>query len=279
MTLQGNLGIAGWTFEVGFAGGSDVSTPLILFKYRNGASIADLAQDTGLWCQGDWSANPAADGTRLREYIQEVEAAYQDEQSDQRGHSLFRDIRQKLHDPSWNGMLAINMSLNIDSLPPPLRALAIGIQLDRFLINHLGVTANKCSQVAGGDDLALDRSSLFGLLNYKDGRDPDVASDFGFRVMKLQALFAQSQLTQFAGLVRFKVSRLFKQDYNKDERADLIGSYEKHDGVDTYSFATRDPIPFQFDGCLVERVTIDRAQFTGDVLRIRSPRSSRCPPA
>ena len=263
VTIDGDLGMAGWTFAVGFASGPALSMPLVVFKYRNGAAIADLARDTDLWSKGDWSANPAADQTHLLAYIQTVDDAYTLEASQLRGHSLFHDIHEKLHDPSWNGMLAVNMPLNYQSLPSELQPLVIGVDPARFILNHVGVTASKYSQTAG-DDLSLDRSSLFALVDYVDGRDPDVPSDFGFHAVKLQALFSQSRLTQFAGLVRFKVARMFKQDYTQSEKIELIGSYEKHDGVDTYSFATMEPVPFQFEDCLVESVTIERAQFTGD---------------
>ena len=273
VTLDGNLGMAKWTFQVGLPALSSTppvnpEPPLLIFKLYDGVSIADLANDTGSWTRGnlsdDWTVNVANDQAVLRHYIEDIQNRLQGELADQRGHSLYRQIHDRLHDPHWNGILAIHVALNPNSLPRELKALSIGIEGDKFILNHLGITANRYKKDTGSDDISLDRSSLFGLLDYHNDQDLQNGLDFTFTVERLQALFDQSRLTQFAGLVRLKVVNIFKQDYTKGETAKLIGSYERHDGIDTYSFATRGEVAFEFDGSLVEKIVLERAQFTSE---------------
>ncbi|HEY5723132.1 MAG TPA: hypothetical protein VIT45_12495 [Allosphingosinicella sp.] len=219
--LTGGPDIGEWAFEL------DVGRPvpaggfanILILKGRQG-SIIDLAPNPNAWTAASlFSCRPgeapgavAALSQWLTDWLADaVERARQDPASI---YSYFARIASE---PSWTGILMLNVSLRPESaLPPAIAGLAGGIDADSFAAHHLGINHSPVQGSAGpaGDDL----SDLFGLIDYQAvpgaasaGSEPRPDAPAGsdglvsLQVAQLSVLFANSAVTGFKGLLRIEM--------------------------------------------------------------------------
>ncbi|HEX8719011.1 MAG TPA: hypothetical protein VF736_00085 [Pyrinomonadaceae bacterium] len=258
--FDNEIQVGEWTFrlDVGYTA-DQATTPktVLVFKFTTAYSVVDLVANAAYW--QEWQTFIGPDPARvkivqsqLNDYLCAANPggkAY--------GGALFKDFWAKVTDPSWTGVLAVNCGLDAADLPPDLQDLLGGID-GELRAHHFGVTVNR---IAGADssDWQIDESSVFALVHYqKDYRKPAAASDFGFQVLRLNALFENSALSHFDSRIAVTVPQLFGTNvslttpsgdpevpagYNAVE---IEGVYQKHGDSGTVVFDTKTPQVFSF---------------------------------
>ena len=264
--FQHNITIAEWPFDidVGSNGtGSDYKNVLI-FKFGRGA-IKDLVTDPKSWVNASgFNANPGLMSLFLQNYITNAETNAEE-------NYRFKKFVNLVSNPSWEGILALRVTVGISNFPDDLKGLLAGIDLDRFAAHHFGI---ETSFVQSDGGLRQDRSSLFGLISYIDRdyvahqtvravhSEPrliqhlthevaaiDPQNEFyDFRVLQLEVVFENSELLDFTSKIQLTTTRWFgepatlQSGYPPDpidsQSIDLDGSYEMHNGQRSYSFYT-----------------------------------------
>lgn len=258
--LENELSIRGWRHIIELSGDG----ALLLFKFYD-QPVIELANDTSLWAQGGFLKNASQAQKDLQEFINRAVALADTPENE----PFYANIRDKLLDPNWNGILAINTKLSDSHAPEGFRALLGAIQ-GPFRSHHVGINASRFD-VAGGK-IDIERTSLFGLVDYCDpkagpncDRDipaPNDVEDFSYRIKQLRILFENSAIANFSCDLRIFVRKIFKQD-NSDNVNDAIkmtGSYERRGETDIYAFTIAEPRLFNFDprNQFISEIRIDK---------------------
>lgn len=260
-TFDNKVSIRGWQHIIDFAGAGS----LFLFKFYD-QSVDQLANDTSLWAQGGFLNNAAQAQRDLRQFIDRTHALANTPE----GKAFYQNISNKLKDPNWNGILAINTDLSSDDSPAGFRALLGAIDRDIFRSHHLGINASRFDASTG--IIEVERTSLFGLIDYCDpeaapscqgeiGPPKNNNEDFSYRIKQLRILFENSAITNFSCDLRIFVRKIFKQvNRNVDDAIKMIGSYERRGNKDIYTFTIAEPRLFEFDpnNQFISQIRVDK---------------------
>jgi hypothetical protein len=255
------LAIEGFGFDLSPSNWSQHDT-IILIKYADG-SVSDLAADLSAWTD----TRTLNDGTITQQHLLRI---FQEaEQSTNPDLATFVEI---IHDPLWNGILALNVVIPPGSFPPELAGLIAGIDMSMFCAHHLGV--NLSPVVLAGLPLALSMkdSSLFGLINYdvSDVPFPADGNTYRYRVESLRVLFENSRVQRFTSSVQLMMNMLFGenaalvQPFESTAPPNTItlqGTYQETNGVRSYVFSTHDDNVFRMTSAVLAEVEITRGQF------------------
>jgi hypothetical protein len=213
--------IADWQFRLNPGGGPGAGSVLI-FKFGQFALGRQIENPT-LWSSPEtFSAAPAGGPAgELSAWIQDcIEAARIRKAGGDSAYDYFLDA--VVDDPGWNGIVALDAPLDpLGGLPPQLACLAPGLD-GALRAHHVGLNVTKIALEAGGPEALAAEASWFGLVDYRGeggGLGPATriscrcsngvctyAADGGGpigpgRVLQLTALFANSAIAGFQGLV------------------------------------------------------------------------------
>jgi len=258
---QARLAIEGFGFDLSPSNWSQHDT-IILIKYADG-SVNDLAADLSAWTD----TRTLNDGTITQQHLLRI--------FQEAGQSTNPDLAtfvEVIHDPLWNGILALNVMIPPGSFPPELAGLIAGIDMSMFCAHHLGV--NLSPVVLAGLPLALSMkdSSLFGLINYdvSDVPFPADGNTYRYRVESLRVLFENSRVQRFTSSVQLMMNMLFGENATLVQPLEstappntitLQGTYQETNGVRSYVFSTHDDNVFRMTSAVLAEVEITRGQF------------------
>ena len=207
---------------------------VIVLKYRKG-TVEDLLKQPHLWnnkkyLTSDWIAR-AKEAAEL--WIQKIKKRKDDR--------AFDVIRCVISNPEWTGVLLINPVIDLNALPTSLQGLVAGINLKLFRGHHLGFTQNKI-QSTQDKGPRIEKSSLFGLISYEDNKDfvrvdeNGTKNAFDFKVQELQVLFSNSEVKDFACVLKVRTPNFFKEDLEKVEGGLYLPQTEGDDTNDDIVF-------------------------------------------
>lgn len=229
---------------------------VIIFKSGN-ATIRQLARHPELWTRyedfNDTSKDP--DGRFLSnwlvDYLQQATDLYDNGQ----GVASLQNFVVLIDDLTWNGFLALRVSITTQSLPDAIEALLAGIDKSLFVAHHIGNQVNHVVPPANtGDDYSLN-SAMFGLVHYIDPTLGAQVNDlpsyianpqtFDFKVLTLEAVFEGAKLVNFSNKSLLTLNSLFGEAVQQADAAGnsgantltLIGSYVANNNP-AYTFAT-----------------------------------------
>lgn len=182
----------------------------LIFKFTGGRSLRQLVDDLPSWTWPEAASvggAPAAQSA-IRDILRAADVSAL-QAAATLATSPYENFRAVVDDPSWTGVLALSVDVPLDALPPPLQALAAGIDPEGFYAHHVGLTATPFSTQTG--ELVFQKTSSFGLIDYQNPIDQYFSSDiaFAFRVLQLTAGFQNATLTSFSSRVELLVNRLF----------------------------------------------------------------------
>ncbi len=252
-----------WTFDLDPARWSENQTILIL-KFHN-LAIAELAKDPATWAAPEhFNTAPAEVSKALLEAIAAADPSDPD----------FAAFRTAVEDPSWNGVLALNIHCPLQNLPAQLAGLAAGIDGEEFRAHHVGIALSQID--AAGSQLSISSSSIFALLDYTAPAPlPAQAGEYAFQVERLKVRFEESAVASFSSIVDLQVNRLFGEPATLTDPSpgvtenvvQLYGVYQQHvvagkvEG--TYTFQTRSGqvSDFTMTSAVLNAVTLAKGQF------------------
>lgn len=247
---------------------------VLIFKFCSGALIDRVAQSS-LWTAAsdfnDTTSSPGSLNTLsswISKYIHDGVDQYT-----QNGDTNFANFYDIVTSPTWNGVLALNVDIDVQEFPSQLQGLLGGIDMSLFRAHHFGVNINMVTNA--GDVLSMEpKSSLFGLINYIDPYYPnepaDTTDDFAFKVLFLKVLFENSCIDNFQSKIQLTINKFFGSgvldettEGTEDTSHTLIldGHYENHNGVPAYSFTETGDNIFNLDNNILTGVEIVKSSF------------------
>lgn len=291
-TFANQIEIEGWPFvvDIGKSNAFGSYQNLLIFKFCAG-SVKDRVANPALWTHAADFNDTANDGLNaVSSYLQSY-IANAEKQPKGSGYENFISI---VDDPTWNGILALQVDLDLEQLPAQIQSLVTGINLSLFRAHHLGIQVNPVQQ--NGDSLQIKgNSSLFGLIDYQDpayaaavasGASPNspVAANpdvYDFKVLLLRVLFENTQIRSFQSKIQVTVNQWFGDPVSKlrigtgssiSKSVVLDGVLQTHNGVDTYVFSSHRDCVFELDSNVLLTVEITDAGF--NTLQSASPTST-----
>jgi len=290
-TFLNKITIADWPFTINVGKGSDKGDfrNIIIFKFAGG-SLENRVMDTQSWSNAStFNQYPALVSKWITSYIETTKL---NAQTDTR----YLNFLEIVQNPGWNGILVLKVDIGVENFPDDLKGLLAGIKRDEFYAHHFGMNVNFIEPVNG--ELTLPKSSLFGLINYidrdyraqQDTRDhlnnapfvsvqqapspvPNAQALYDFKVLTLQVVFENSEIKDFASKIQLVTTTWFDEPAQlnttnmgsslKNQTIEFNGSYEKHNGVNTYTFVTRPDQTYKFllQSQTMNYVEIVKAQF------------------
>jgi hypothetical protein len=256
----GEIVIQGWTFNISpntWNSWSDGNT-ILIFKF-SGKSISDLANDTSTWTAAtDFNASVSNTQTALVRVIQ-------DGLQRSKSEPEFKDFANLISTPTWNGILILRAFIPLAEMPPQLQGIAAGINPALFYAHHIGINITPIQR--HGNQLALQDSSLFGLIYYDDSQDLTYnQSDYQFKVLTLKVLFKNSAIVSFASQIELYINKLFgelavQQNSAHGNNLILNGVYQKQGDTESYVFSEQGSNVFKMTSKVLDDVEIVKAQF------------------
>src|SRR5579864_678044 len=255
-TFDSTVTMNGWPFTLDLSKNTTVGDyyNVIIFKSAN-ATVRQMAHHPELWTRYKDFNNTANDpngrflSNWLVDYLKQAGDLYKG------GVASLKNFVTLIDDATWNGFLALRVSITTQSLPDPIEAMLAGIDRSQFVAHHIG---NQINHVAPpqtpGADYQLN-SAMFGLVHYIDpalGADvnslpPYIAnpSTYDFKVLTLEAVFENAKLVNFSNKSLLTLNSLFGDSVQPADPAGdagantlmLIGSYVKKNNP-AYTFAT-----------------------------------------
>lgn len=290
-TFLNKITIADWPFTINVGTGSDKGDfrNIIIFKFAGG-SLENRVADTQSWSNAStFNQYPVLVSKWITSYIETTKL---NAQTDTR----YLNFLEIVQNPAWNGILVLKVDIGVENFPDDLKGLLAGIKRDEFYAHHFGMNVNFIEPVNG--KLTLPKSSLFGLINYidkdyraqQDTRDhlnnspfvsvqqapspvPTAQALYDFKVLTLQVVFENSEIKDFASKIQLVTTAWFDEPAQlnttnmgsslKNQTIEFNGSYEKHNGVNTYTFVTRPGQTYKFllESQTLNYVEIVKAQF------------------
>jgi hypothetical protein len=275
--FQDQINIAAWPFILDVTGKithSNTSTRyrnILIFKFCK-HSLVDRLKNPELWTQPQSFNKPAQlsnlsqwvldyiDSSRLnRKQLLKTNNMSREQHDTSIIGQGYEEFLQKVDDPNWNGIMALQVTLDLAQLPEAIKSIVAGIDIRRFAAHHVAINSNQILSTKGQLDKDF-KSSMFGLISYfdkdyqklqstpnkQDINLPQVSGDYDFKVLELQVLFRHSEISDFNCKIQLSANTLFNDpviaESNQSTSATnkfsiiLEGLYDKHDGQTAYSF-------------------------------------------
>ncbi|MEJ5090684.1 hypothetical protein GEO21_11630 [Sphingobacterium faecium] len=283
--FQNKIDIAAWPFILDITGQNKWTdktgfTNIVIFKFCN-YSIEERIKNQKLWTDplnfNKQEKIPAL--TRwILDYIDTAKQAVATYDGDK--NSPFQHFVDIVTNKDWNGILCLQVTIDLTDLPKEIKAILAGIDTSRFTAHHFGIEANHIALTAENKLDANFKSSMFGLINYVNETyesaiqhpvDPPVAlpitaGDFDFKVLELQVLFDQSLIKDFKSKIQLSLNALFNEPVVSESNPSkdainqysmvMDGLYDKRNGNTGYSFTITDTNTLGLSSVALSHVTV-----------------------
>lgn len=241
ITIGGDAGEL-WQFNLDQAGWQAAGTIFIIKFYDQ--TLEQLATRHNNWATGVFNTDPAGTSAQIGRIITAAK------QRVAAGVSDYAGFVAAVTDPTWNGILALNVQAPLDELPSELRGLAAGIDPAQFKAHHVGINASKITvpDPAAKKPISIADSGIFGLIDYTAPSPlPAQVADWAFQVETLKVLFSDSQVTSFSSTIDLQVNTLFAEPATlvggTNNVVQLYGVYQKTEVngqiIESYTFQTQ----------------------------------------
>jgi hypothetical protein len=280
--FQNKIDVAAWPFVLDLIGANKWTSKtgfnnIVIFKFCN-YSLEDRVKNQKLWTDplnfNDEKSLPAL-GNWLAAYIDVAKKAV-DKDGDQ---SPFKNFVDLVTNKNWNGILCLQVTLELTSVPKEIKSILAGIDTTRFTAHHFGIEANHIA-LTPANKLDTDfKSSMFGLINYFDpvyetylntGSLPNplpvTPENFEFKVLELQVLFEKSAVKDFKSKIQLSLNSLFDEVVSTQTASAngainansvvLNGLYDKRNGNTSYSFAITKPNQLELAGVAMKNANL-----------------------
>jgi hypothetical protein len=258
-----DLNIADWLFHVSpyHWDWSRENPTIAVFKYAN-RPLIDLVQDMSAWC---WTAGAGGDANAILVQQRLIDIVTNGIAAAGAGQADFAHFSNIAQSAAWNGILFFSVPVSLRELPAQLQGLAAGIDPTRFYVHHLGIEVSPIQ-----DDvtpLALDNSSVFGLIDYESPTDLAYTGvSYDFKVLQLTIRFEDSRIANFASRIEVQLNTLLGSQATlryaeHGNNIVLNGVYQQQGATGTYVFLEADDNLFDMKSPVLREVDIKQAEF------------------
>lgn len=241
------VALDGFTFDLNVNNWKAEPGTILIFKFGK-QSIKDLIGNVTAWSQ---TSDFVGDSEKV-ELVQQYLCGYingADEALESHQHPDLLRFCQSVKDENWNGILALNTSVDATKMPREIIGLMGGMDTP-LKGHHLQIAVN---QINGDGTIDIDDSSLYGLIQYplitkpaslKQSNDlkasQENTADFNYEVTNLEVAFENATVSNFRTGVKLTIKKLFGREMiiegRQDSIVELHGSYQTQDNKGIFVF-------------------------------------------
>ncbi|WP_316803594.1 hypothetical protein [Pedobacter nototheniae] len=281
--FQNKIDVAAWPFILDITGqnkwtGKTGFNNIVIFKFCN-YSIEERIKNQKLWTD-PLNFNEAAKLPQLSQWILDyIDAAKKAVAKDGK-NSPFYNFADIVTNKNWNGILCLQVTLDLKDMPKEIKAILAGIDTSRFTAHHFGIEANHIGLTTENKLDTSFKSSMFGLINYFNQTYeaylqhkikppvplPVTPGNFDFKVLELQVLFDKSVIKDFKSKIQLNLNTLFNEPVIAESNPDngsinqfsivMDGLYDKRNGHTGYSFSIKDSNTLNLSSVALSNVNV-----------------------
>jgi hypothetical protein len=275
--FDNELDVGGFRFIFDLNQGSPLgpTSTVLIFKFNTQFSLAELAQQPNLWTgKEEFVGGPDEIGQVQQVILNAIATGikYKDATGDP-----FGTFNLLVPDRELTGVIAFNVPIDGNGMPPDLQMLMGGVQ-GQLTAHHFGIEGNKVTWGGGTPTLA---SSLFGVIFYPGApvaspASPADAPPLAYEVENLTVVISNSKIALFNVTVGLTANQLFGRDVSLEppvsapasppppNTINITGTYQTRNGVGTVVFVTKTPfrydmVPAENAVRVLERIEFDSA--------------------
>ncbi|MBZ0306073.1 MAG: hypothetical protein K8I82_08410 [Anaerolineae bacterium] len=277
------LYIAEWGFSFDNTDWKQSNTIFIL-KFRE-QKLTTLVDNLALWSlPEEFNVSSELENIqfRLREIFQGAIAAVAtdtDENVAKWGH-----LAALIDNENWTGVLAFQVAVPPQGLPPQLQGLACGLN-EPLIAQYVAIeTTPTRIENAAGQHIINSHTATFGLIDMKNNKPPanypigtEGYQEHDFRVLLLTVIFRNSSIDRFACEIGLKVDSFIGEEVQIDppsrdgfKEIFLTGRHQNVGGMDQYTFSLMRECRFLMKNSVLNHVSVSRATFVTDSTPIGS---------
>jgi len=279
--FSGPLFISSWTFDWSLSSRAvdkfdAEKDPIFIIKFDK-RPMRELIGNYEQWTKPA-IFNDQHDLPAIAQYLQRLQQKANDAvtitgATDNSDAVIFQPLDYAFSSADWTGVLILNCPLSASALPLSLRGLAGGMKFDEFRAQFLGVTLSEVSyqgQQTIPAQLQIERSTLFAgilypppLLTARERTAPPVDNSiYDMEVTSLKVGFDNTTITYFSCILKLTINKLFEASVEQPQPITFVGSYEKKNNADVYSFIYDAQTPVKLQNTLIDSITFTKITFT-----------------
>jgi hypothetical protein len=286
-TFSNDVTMSNWPFTLDLSKNTTVGDyyNVIIFKSAN-ATLSQLARHPELWTRyqdfnnTDYDKDGRFLSNWMVDYLEQARQLYDNGQ----GVASLQNFIELIDDVTWNGFLALRVSITTQNLPVEIEALLAGIDKSQFVAHHIGNQVNHVTPITPTPDKPPKyqlNSAMFGLVHYIDpalgaqvnNLPPYIANPatYDFKVLTLEAVFENATLVNFSNKSLLTLNSVFGDSVQPTDPAGnasantlvLVGSYvAKNNPAYTFTTGKGAVTDFYVAGNALERIEITSATMT-----------------
>lgn len=179
--------------------------------------------------------------------------------------SGYEDFAATVDDPHFEGVLACNAAVAVDSLPSEVQFLMNSIDPDGFYAAYLVIASGQIRTDAQGQPV-LEASTVNGLIDYRSEKHLSYQStppDYDYLTTEIRISIRQSNIVSFYSSSEVLINRLFEAEAKAPENPDgncliLQGCLVEVDQTRVYQYQLKQGVNYTLRGSGIASVWIDR---------------------
>lgn len=158
-------------------------------------------------------------------------------------------------DTSFQGILAVNVTVKMDKLPSEVQFLMNGVPKDKFYASYLIIKTGKLDRDSTGE-LVLEQARISALVDYTTDEKLTYSSqppDYDYLTTDIRIRIQENRVTSFTSSSELLVNRLFDASAKAADNPEgnclvLEGNLVKKGGTDVYQYSLRQSVGYELSG-------------------------------
>ena len=167
----------------------------------------------------------------------------------------YEEFLSVVDDPSFRGILAVNVTVKMDELPPEVQFLMNGVSKDKFYASYLIIKTGRLDRDSKGE-LVLRQARISALVDYTTDKKLTYSSqppDYDYLTTDIRIRIQENRVVSFTSSSELLVNRLFEASAKAVDNPEgnclvLEGNLVKKDGADVYQYSLKQCVGYELSG-------------------------------
>lgn len=172
-------------------------------------------------------------------------------------------------DKKFQGILAVNVSVSMEELPPEIGVIMESVETDQFYASYLVIRAGQIHREEQ-KGIYLEQSEISGLIDYTSDKKlvyESMPPDYDYLTREIRVRIQAGHIVSFTSSSEILVNRLFEVSAVSEGNTDgncliLQGQMAEEDGVRKYQYHLKQSVCYALSGSGIEKVWIQKMNLT-----------------
>lgn len=224
------------------------SPTMVIFKYAGAKNIEEALSDNTVFQSMLDNAYTGEDDKKVKEG--------------------YEDFINAVTDIQFRGILALNVPVTLEGMPPEVQFLLTGVPMERFYASFLIIKAGKPDTC--NNEIVLEKSGITGLIDYVSEDKlfyTQTPPDYDYLTREIHIQIKDSRIASFYSASEVLVNRLFEAPAAAQDNPDgncmiLQGHRVEKDGAYVYQYSLQQSVCYELSGSGIDKVWIREMSLT-----------------